>query len=38
MAWMAPVVTEGIDSPVSEVGQWVATVLTWGWRRWPRST
>ncbi|MCV7221711.1 hypothetical protein H7I95_12435 [Mycolicibacterium elephantis] len=27
---MAPVVTEGIDSPVSEVGQWIATVLTWG--------
>lgn len=30
MAWMAPVVTEGIDSPVSEIGQWVATALTWG--------
>ncbi|QZT59882.1 hypothetical protein JN084_08650 [Mycolicibacterium austroafricanum] len=27
---MAPVVTDGIDAPVSEVGQWVATALTWG--------
>ncbi len=30
MAWMAPVVTDGIDAPVSEVGQWIATTLTWG--------
>ncbi|WP_237160742.1 hypothetical protein [Mycolicibacterium parafortuitum] len=30
MSWMAPVVTNGIDAPVSEVGQWVATGLTWG--------
>jgi hypothetical protein len=27
---MAPVISDGIDSPVSEVGQWVATVLTFG--------
>jgi len=29
MSSMAPVVTNGIDTPVSEVGQWVATGLTW---------
>jgi hypothetical protein len=27
---MAPVVTGGTDSPVSEIGQWVATCLTFG--------
>jgi hypothetical protein len=27
---MAPVVSDGIDTPVSELGQWVATVLTFG--------
>ncbi|OBH11169.1 hypothetical protein A5695_20020 [Mycobacterium sp. E1747] len=27
---MAPVETHGIDTPVNEVGQWVATGLTWG--------
>src|SRR5829696_8069002 len=30
MSSMAPVVTNGTDSPVNEVGQWVATGLTWG--------
>ncbi|CPS43950.1 Uncharacterised protein [Mycobacteroides abscessus subsp. abscessus] len=27
---MAPVVTDGIDQPVSEIGQWIATALTFG--------
>lgn len=27
---MAPVTTDGIDTPVSEVGQWIATALTFG--------
>jgi hypothetical protein len=27
---MAPVISDGIDAPVSELGQWVATVLTYG--------
>lgn len=30
MSSMAPVVTSGVDAPVSELGQWVATTLTWG--------
>jgi len=30
MSSMAPVVTNGTDSPVNEVGQWLATGLTWG--------
>ncbi|MEE3754914.1 MULTISPECIES: hypothetical protein [Mycobacterium avium complex (MAC)] len=30
MSSMAPVETHGMDSPVNEVGQWVATGLTWG--------
>jgi hypothetical protein len=29
MSSMAPVVTSGIDSAVPEIGQWVATGLTW---------
>lgn len=29
MSSMAPVVTNGIDSPVPELGQWLATGLTW---------
>ncbi len=27
---MAPVISDGIDGPVSELGQWVATILTYG--------
>jgi hypothetical protein len=27
---MAPVVTDGIDTPVDALGQWIATLLTWG--------
>jgi hypothetical protein len=29
MSSMAPVVTNGVDSPVNEIGQWGATGLTW---------
>jgi hypothetical protein len=27
---MAPVISDGIDAPVGELGQWIATVLTFG--------
>ena len=27
---MAPVVSDGVDTPVWEIGQWIATLLTFG--------